>query len=105
MTASGLPPSKQESKAKDIQNGGDLREEVVCKDPEVLHETRSQTQASKKRLHEDVTQTTKNSSLSVVPETATNSVGVATRSSTRPAKRIKLSIQPSNKAGNQGTIA
>ncbi|XP_068701709.1 protein cramped-like isoform X1 [Montipora foliosa] len=101
MTASGLPPSQQESKAKDIQNGGDLREEVVCKDPEVLHETRSQTQASKKRLHEDVTQTTKNSSLSVVPETATNSVGVATRSSTRPAKRIKLSIQPSNKAGNQ----
>lgn len=105
MTAGSLPPSKQENSSRDIGNGEDLTGEVVSKDPEVLHETRSQTQASKKRLHEDLAETTKNSSLSVIPEIATNAVGVATRSSTRPAKRIKLSVEASNKAGNQGTIA
>lgn len=105
MTAGGLPPSKQENSSKEIESGEDLAEEVVGKDPEVLYETRSQTQASKKRLHEDLAETTKNSSLSVIPETVTNAVGVATRSSTRPAKRIKLSIEASNKAGNQGTMA
>lgn len=105
MTASGLPPSKQDSTAKDIETQGDLTDETAGKDSEVLHETRSQTEASKKRLHEDHAETTKGSSLAVAPETSNNSVGVATRSSTRPIKRIKLSSPSTNKVGNQGMVA
>lgn len=105
MTAGSLPPSKQDSTSKDIENSEDLTEETTGKDSEVLHETRSQTQASKKRLHEDHAEATNGSSLAVAPETANNSVGVATRSSTRPSKRIKLSSPQSNKAGNQGMVA
>lgn len=102
MTASELPPSKQDNTEKDIEKGGDLTEEVAGKDSQVLHETRSQKQASKKRLHEDHAETTKDSSFAVASETANNSVGVATRSSTRPSKRPKLSIPATNRVGNQG---
>ena len=106
MTAGGLLPSKQDSAAKDIENGRELTDEIAGKDSEVLHETRSQKQASKKRLHEDVhAETTKETSLAVASETANNSCGVATRSSTRPSKKIKLSNAPSNKVGNQGMVA
>ena len=78
--------------------------EVSAKDPEVLHDTRSQKQASKKRPQEDHADTTKDSTLATAHETANNFVGVATRSSTRPAKRIKSSNSSSSKAGNQGLI-
>lgn len=105
MTAGALPPSKQDSTSKDSENCGNLTYETAGKDSEVLHETRSQKQASKKRLHEDHAETTKGSSLAVAPETASNSVGVATRSSTRPSKRIKLSSPSSSKVGNQGMTA
>lgn len=105
MTAGVLPPSKQDSTSIDTEKRENLIQETAVKDPEVLHETRSQTQASKKRLHEDHAETTKGSSLAVAPETANNCVGVATRSSTRPSKRIKLSSSPSSKAGNQGIVA
>ena len=70
MTAGSLPPSKQDSTSKDIANSEDLTDEITGKDSEVLHETRSQTQASKKRLHEDHAETTKGSSVAVAPETA-----------------------------------
>lgn len=103
MTAGGLPPSKQESTIKDIEKGGDLTDEIAGKDSQVLHETRSQKQASKKRLHEDHAEIlTKDSSFTATSETTNSSVGVATRSSTRPNKRIKLSVPQSNKVGNQG---
>ena len=49
MTAGGLPPSKQDSTAQQIENVGNLTGEVSTKDPEVFHDTRSQKQASKKR--------------------------------------------------------
>lgn len=102
MTASELAPSKQDSTAKDVEKGGDLTEGVAGKDSHVLHETRSQKQASKKRLHEDHAETTKDSSFPLTSETANNSVGVATRSSTRPSKRPKLSTSTNNRVGNQG---
>lgn len=104
MTASELPPSKQDNTVKDIEKGADLTDEIASKDSQVLHETRSQKQASKKRLHEDHAETTKESSFAVAHETANNPVGVATRSSTRPSKRIKLSIPASNRVGNQGML-
>lgn len=102
MTASEPAPSKQDSSAKDVEKGGDLTEGVAGKDSLVLHETRSQKQASKKRLHEDHAETTKDSSFPPTSETANNSVGVATRSSTRPSKRPKLSTSTNNRVGNQG---
>ncbi|PFX34237.1 uncharacterized protein LOC111327389 isoform X2 [Stylophora pistillata] len=106
MTAGGLPPSKQESTIKDIEKGGDLTEEIAGKDSQVLHETRSQKQVSKKRLHEDHAEIlTKDSSITVTSETTNSSVGVSTRSSTRPNKRKKLSVPQSNKVGNQENSA
>ena len=104
MTAGGLPPSKQDSTAQQIENVGNLTGEVSTKDPEVFHDTRSQKQASKKRPQEDHADTTKDSTLATAHETANNFVGVATRSSTRPTKRIKSSNSSSSKAGNQGMI-
>ena len=104
MTAGGLPPSKQDSTAQQIENVGNVTGEVSTKDPEVLHDTRSQKQASKKRPQEDHADTTKDSTLATAHETANNFVGVATRSSTRPTKRIKSSNSSSSKAGNQGMI-
>lgn len=107
MTASGLPPSKQENIVRDFDKSADLTEEIAGKDSQVLHETRSQKQASKKRLHEDHADETltKESSFDLASETANHSVGVATRSSTRPNKRIKLSVPQANKVGNQGMPA
>lgn len=102
MTASELPPSKQDNTAKDIEKAGDLTEEIAGKDSQVLHETRSQKQASQKRLHEDHAETTKDSSFAEASETANNPVGVATRSSTRPSKRPKLSTPATKRVGNQG---
>ncbi|XP_078369487.1 uncharacterized protein LOC144653384 isoform X1 [Oculina patagonica] len=105
MTASELPPSKQDNTAKDIEKAGDLTEEIAGKDSQVLHETRSQKQASQKRLHEDHAETTKDSSFAEASETANNPVGVATRSSTRPSKRPKLSTPATKRVGNQENSA
>lgn len=105
MTADGLPPSIKDNAVKDIEKGVDLIEEVSGKDSQILHETRSQKQASKKRLHEDHAETlTKDSSFAVASETSNNSVGVATRSSTRPSKRPKLTICAANGVVNQGML-
>lgn len=105
MTAGGLPLSIKDNAVKDVENGADLTEEVAGKDSEILHETRSQKQASKKRLHEDHAETlTKDSSFAVASETTNNSVGVATRSSTRPSKRPKLTIAVANGVVNQGML-
>lgn len=105
MTADGLPPSIKDNAVKDVEKGGDLIEGVAGKDSQILHDTRSQKQASKKRLHEDHAEAlTKDSSFSVASETTNNSVGVATRSSTRPSKRPKLAICAANGVVNQGTL-
>lgn len=102
MTADGLPPSIKDNAVKDVEKDGDLIEGVADKDSQILHDTRSQKQVSKKRLHEDHAETlTKDSSFSVASETTNNSVGVATRSSTRPTKRPKLTICAANGVVNQ----
>ena len=105
MTADGLPPSINDNVVKDVEKGGDLIEGVAGKDSQILHETRSQKQASKKRLHEDHAETlTKDSSFLLASETTNNSVGVATRSSTRPSKRPKLTICTANGVVNLGML-
>lgn len=105
MTADGLPPSIKDNAVKDVEKGGDLIEGDAGKESLILHETRSQKQASKKRLHEDHAEIlTKDSSFAVTSETTNNSVGVATRSSTRPSKRPKLTISAANGVVNQGML-
>lgn len=105
MTADGLPPSIKDNAVKDVEKGGDLIDDFPSKDSQILHETRSQKQASKKRFHEGHAETlTKDSSFAVASENSNNSVGVATRSSTRPAKRQKLAICAANGIVNQGML-
>ena len=105
MTADGLPPSIKDNAVKDVEKGGILIGEVAGKDSQILHETRSQKQASKKRLHEDHAETlTKDSSFAVASENSNSTVGVATRSSTRPSKRPKLTICAPNGVVNQGML-
>ena len=105
MTADELPPSIKDNAVKEVEKGGDLIEGVAGKDSQILHDTRSQKQASKKRPHEDHAETlTKDSSFTVASETTNNSVGVATRSSTRPTKRPKLTACVANRVVNQGTL-
>ena len=105
MTADGLPPSIKDNAVKEVEKGEDLIEGVTGNDSQILHDTRSQKQASKKRLHEDHAETlTKDSSFTVASDTTNNSVGVATRSSTRPTKRPKLTACAANGVINQGTL-
>ena len=102
MTAGVLHPSRKDSSEKDVGKAGDLNGGVADKEPQVLHETRSQKQTVKNGLQEDHAEIAKHPSSSVVSETTNNSVGVATRSSTRPSKRLKLSCPRANNSGNQG---
>lgn len=105
MTADVSHPSRQETSKRNHDAGVDETDEFCAKEGQVLHETRSQKQAVKTNPRDEHADTIKDSTGEVESEFPGGSVGVSTRSSTRPSKRLKLSSSPPYKSVDQGENA
>ena len=105
MTAGVAQAPRQDSSRSNHGTATDESEGLSLKEGRVFHETRAQKPAVKFNPHEDHADAIKDSTAEIESDFSAGSVGVSTRSSTRPSKRLKLSSPPVLKSIDQGNDA
>lgn len=103
MTVNSSVVSTHDTSERKDQSVFDSSDDILSKEPQVIHETRSQKHAKVNGQHEQHAETKEPSPQR--SEISTTNIRVSKRSSSRPQKRQKKSNSPSQSSLNQGIKA